>query len=193
MFQLGLVDTRGGGIKKIYENQIKRFFPLPDYELNSDKTKVTIIGKILNLDFANLLTKHPDLSLSDIFLLDKVQKRRDLSSNELKYLKNKKYVEGRKPNIFLSHSIVEKTKDKELIKEYEENKGLSKNELKNMILSFIKSKDKVYRTEIDQFIWDNLPNILTHNQKLNKIRNIIQELRREEKIFTPEYSCWIAK
>ena len=193
MFQLGLVDTRGGGIKKIYVNQIKRFFPLPDYELNSDKTKVTITGKILNLDFANLLTKHPDLSLSDIFLLDKVQKRKDLSANELKYLKKKKYVEGRKPNIFLSHSIVEKTKDKELIKEYEQNKGLSKDELKNMILSFIKSKDKVYRTEIDQFIWNKLPNILTHSQKLNKIRNIIQELRRDDKIFTPEYSCWIAK
>jgi ATP-dependent DNA helicase RecG len=39
MFQLGLVDTRGGGIKKMYTNQIKRLFPLPDYEFEDEKQK----------------------------------------------------------------------------------------------------------------------------------------------------------
>ena len=39
MFQLGLVDTRGGGIKKMYANQIKRLFPLPDYEFEDEKQK----------------------------------------------------------------------------------------------------------------------------------------------------------
>lgn len=76
MFQLGLVDTRGGGIKKMFQNQIQKFFPLPDYELSSQKTSMTLTGKILDPEFAEILINNPTLSLSDIFLLDRVQKKK---------------------------------------------------------------------------------------------------------------------
>ncbi|HXK50838.1 MAG TPA: ATP-binding protein, partial [Clostridiales bacterium] len=193
MFQLGLVDTRGGGIKKIFNNQIKRHFPLPDYELEPERTQVTLTGKILDLEFANILTKHPDLSLSDIFLLDKVQKRKELSTDEYRYLKKQKYVEGRKPNVYLSQGVVEKTKDQKLRDEYTKNKGISKEELKKEIYMLIKSKNIVLKHEINEYIWEMLPNILNESQKLNKIQNLLQELRKEGKIFSPKHKHWSVK
>lgn len=191
MFQLGLVDTRGGGIKKIYTNQIKRYFPLPDYELEPERTQVTLTGKILDLEFANILTKHPDLNLPDIFLLDKVQKRKAITNDEYRYLKKNKYVEGRKPNIFLSMNVIEKTKNSKLKEEYDQNKGISKDELKEKIFKLIsKEKGQVSTRTIFGYIWDKLPSILSEDSKKNKVRNILQELRREGKIISKMYGYW---
>ena len=47
MFNLKMVDTAGGGIKKMFHFQRVRFFPLPEYDLSNEKVKVTILGKIL--------------------------------------------------------------------------------------------------------------------------------------------------
>ena len=37
---------------------------------------VTIIGKILDMEYARLLAQNPNLLLDDIILLDKVQKKK---------------------------------------------------------------------------------------------------------------------
>lgn len=50
MMNLNLVETAGGGIRKLFEIQKKKFFPLPEYELSADKVKVTFTGKIINMD-----------------------------------------------------------------------------------------------------------------------------------------------
>jgi ATP-dependent DNA helicase RecG len=34
MVSLNMIDTQGGGIKRMFQAQIKRFFPLPDYDLS---------------------------------------------------------------------------------------------------------------------------------------------------------------
>jgi ATP-dependent DNA helicase RecG len=190
MFQLGLVDTRGGGIKKMYKNQIKRYFPLPDYDIEAERTQVTLTGKILDLEFANILTKHPDLDLQDIFLLDKVQKRKVITADEYRYLKKNKYVEGRKQNIFLSQSVVEKIKDSRLKEEYEKNKGVDKDILKEIIYQFIQAEGIVDRALIETAVWDKLPNVLSVVQKKNRVKNLLQDLRKEEKIAPVSYGLW---
>ena len=98
MFNLKMVETAGGGIKKIFNYQRARFFPMPDYDLSDNKVKVTISGKVLNLDYARLLAQNKALSLEDIMALDKVQKRKPLSNQDEKELRRKKLIEGRKPN-----------------------------------------------------------------------------------------------
>ncbi|MFZ1986442.1 MAG: RNA-binding domain-containing protein, partial [Desulfatitalea sp.] len=45
MFNLKMVDTAGGGIRKMFNYQRARFFPMPEYELSRERVKVTIIGK----------------------------------------------------------------------------------------------------------------------------------------------------
>ncbi|MCK5119614.1 MAG: putative DNA binding domain-containing protein, partial [Candidatus Latescibacteria bacterium] len=50
MANLKMVDTAGGGIRKMFNFQRKRFFPLPDYDLSEKRVKVTITGKVLDID-----------------------------------------------------------------------------------------------------------------------------------------------
>src|SRR5690606_6992171 len=66
MFNLKMVDTAGGGIKKIFNFQRARFFPMPDYDLSEEKVKMSISGKILDMDYARLLAQNKDLSLEEI-------------------------------------------------------------------------------------------------------------------------------
>ncbi|MBI2471206.1 MAG: putative DNA binding domain-containing protein, partial [Planctomycetes bacterium] len=86
MFNLKMVDTAGGGIRKMFNYQRERFFPMPEYDLSEDKVKVTVIGKVLDMDFARVLARNPSLFLEQIIMLDKVQKRKPLSDEEIKYL-----------------------------------------------------------------------------------------------------------
>lgn len=73
MVNLNMIDTIGSGIKKMFIMQKDRFFPLPNYDLSENKVKLTIIGKVLDLNYAALLAIHKkDLSLKDIILLDAV-------------------------------------------------------------------------------------------------------------------------
>lgn len=34
MVELNLIDTQGGGIKRMFETQRRRSFPMPDYDLS---------------------------------------------------------------------------------------------------------------------------------------------------------------
>ena len=47
MYNLKMVDTIGSGIRKMFNYQKERFFPLPEYDLSNNKIKVTITGKVL--------------------------------------------------------------------------------------------------------------------------------------------------
>lgn len=68
MFNLKMVDTAGGGIKKIFNFQRERYFPLPDYDLSDDRVKVSISGKILDMNYARLLAQNKDLTLDEIIM-----------------------------------------------------------------------------------------------------------------------------
>lgn len=89
MKNLDMIETQGGGIRKIFNFQRLRFFPMPDYDFSDGKFKVSITGKILNEDFARILIKNPELGLHDIILLDKVQKQKTIAEEEYNYLKRK--------------------------------------------------------------------------------------------------------
>jgi ATP-dependent DNA helicase RecG len=61
----------------MFIEQRKRFFPLPDYVIDAEqqRVEVRITGRILGEQYTHALMQQPDLSLMDVFLLDKVQKR----------------------------------------------------------------------------------------------------------------------
>lgn len=182
MFQLGLVDTRGGGIKKMYTNQIKRYFPLPDYDFEDGKTRMTLTGKILDPEFADILSNNPNLSFGDVFLLDRVQKKKEITDDELRYLKKPGLVEGRKPNIYLSHSVIEPINDEGLKAEYIANRSFDDQHFKDMILEYLKKFGKTKRSAIDILIIPKLSAVLNEKQKKNKVTNFLSALRIEGKI-----------
>ena len=77
----------------MFNYQRAKFFPLPEYDLSREKVKVTITGEVLDIKYAAVLARNGDLSLEDIILLDKVQKKKPLSKLEAEYLKKKKLIE----------------------------------------------------------------------------------------------------
>lgn len=83
MKNLDMIETQGGGIRKIFNFQKQRFFPLPDFEFNDNKVKVTITGKILDENFAKIIIKNSNLGLDEIILLDKVQKQKKFQKMNL--------------------------------------------------------------------------------------------------------------
>ncbi len=103
---------------------------MPDFDFSNEKVKVTITGKILNEDFARILIKNPNLSLEDILLLDKVQKKKSISDDEFKYLKKCRFIEGRKSAPYLSFKVLEPLDNEELKAEYIANKSLMMHILK---------------------------------------------------------------
>ncbi|TAH03870.1 MAG: transcriptional regulator [Sphingobacteriales bacterium] len=190
MKNLDMIETQGGGIRKMFNFQRQRFFPMPDYDLTNGKFKVTITGKILNEDFARILIKNPTLSLPDILLLDKVQKQKAVSSDAYNYLKKQRFVEGRKSNPFLSFKIIEPTNNPQLKADYIKNKGLDDEFAKKYLYDYIKL-GRVQRKDIEKFIWKKLPDVLSETQKKNKVKNLLQDLRKEGKILSPEYGYWL--
>ncbi|WP_374445706.1 ATP-binding protein [Epilithonimonas sp.] len=182
MRNLGMIETQGGGIRKVFNFQKQRFFPLPEFDLSEAKVKVTIIGKVINEDFAKILIKNPEITLEDTLILDKVQKKKNLTDNEFNYLKKKKFIEGRKGSNYLSFNVIEATKNKELLAEYIHNRGLDDKHFKELILEFISKSGKAKRRDIDNLIIPKLSPILTDSKKKNKVTNLLTYLRMEGKI-----------
>ena len=191
MFNLKMVDTVGGGIKKMFNYQRVRFFPMPEYDLSRDRVKVTVIGKVLDMDFARVLARHPKLlSLGQIILLDKVQKRKELATDEIKYLKAFGLIEGRKPNYVISAKITASLSNEELKAHYIKQRGLDDEHYKKLILEYLKKFGDSPRKNIDKFLLDKLPEILTAAQKKNKVGNLLSALRMEGRIRNNGYSQW---
>ena len=179
MFNLKMVDTAGGGIKRIFNFQRARFFPLPDYDLSNEKVKMSLSGKILDMDYARLLAQNKDLTLEEIMMLDKVQKRQSLTRDEEKHLKGKRLIEGRKPNFYIGLRVAQKTGQKA---DYTKTKGFDKQYYLDLIIKAIKEHKDLSRKDVDELLWSKLPDWTTDKQKKTKINHLLSELRRNEMI-----------
>ena len=190
MVSLNMIDTIGQGIPRIFKIQRKRFFPLPEYDLNKQQVKVTLIGKVLDLDYAKILARKRDLTLDEIFLLDKVQKKTPLAKPDIIFLRKRGLIEGRKPNIFISKEIAQFTDQKP---EYSKLKAFDEGYYKDMLINALREHEKLSRREIDRLLLKKLPDILTDDQKKTKIKNLLAMLRENGTIVntgTRKDSCW---
>ncbi len=180
MVNLNMIDTVGSGIKRMFRSQRERFFPMPDYDLSNTKVKAIIIGKVLDMEYARVLARHPNLSLEEIIILDKVQKKKELTEGEIFKLKERKLIEGRKPNFIISENVAIGTKQ---VGSYLKARGFDKKYYKKLVVEFIvKNKIGSTKGEIRDLLWNKLPELLSDIQKETKISNILRELRQEGKI-----------
>jgi ATP-dependent DNA helicase RecG len=182
MKNLDMIETQGGGIRKIFNFQKQRFFPLPDYNFDDNKVKVTITGKVLDENFARILIKNSNLGLDEIILLDKVQKHKEITEIEFKHLKKAKYIEGRRPNIYLSYDIIESINDENLQAEYLANRSFDDSHFKEMILECLKRWGKTKRDKIDNLIIPKLSAVLSEDKKKKKVTNFLSALGKEGRI-----------
>lgn len=177
MFSLKMVDTAGGSIRKIFNYQRERFFPMPDYDLTGGKVKVTITGKVLDMKYALVLARDPTLTLEEIIILDKVQKKLPLNNSEGRRLKLKNLIEGRKPNYFISIKVAQHTGQKAA---YTKNRAFDKAYYLDLVQKAIREHYCVDRNDVDELLWKKLPDWMDDKQRKIKINNLLSELRRNE-------------
>lgn len=174
MVNLNMIDTIGSGIYKMYKLHRERNFPLPDYEITSEKTRVVIPGKIINENYTKLLINKTDLDIWKVFLLDQIQKRNKISHNDHNMLKKKGLVEGRYPNLFISQDIAQVTEKKV---EYTKSKPFDDKYYQDLLIKFLKEHREADKEDIEKLLFDKLSDILSTNQKLNKIQNLKNHLK----------------
>lgn len=192
MVNLNMIDTIGSGIKKMFNIQRSKFFPLPDYDLTGDKVKVIFFGKLLDINYAKKLVELPELSLEDIILLDKVAKRKSLTDLEIKLLRAKDLIEGRKPNFHISTVVAGVTDEKAA---YIKQRGFKDEHYKKMILEYLDKYGYASKQDISNLILDILPSVLDEKKKENKIRNIVYAMSKKDKTIentgTHRFPKWV--
>lgn len=179
MVDLQMVDTIGSGIRKMFNFQRQRLFPLPDYNLQNNHVQVTIIGKIINMEYANILANHKNLTLMEVEALNRVQLGHPVSDKEIAWLRKKRLIEGRKPNLFIAKHVAQQLNQKV---DYSNNKGFEDNYYCDLILKALAEHHSLSKQEITKLLWKKLPDILNEDQKRSKIGNLLTKLRKQDKI-----------
>ncbi|MBK9617441.1 MAG: putative DNA binding domain-containing protein [Uliginosibacterium sp.] len=178
MVQMQLIDTIGSGIRRMFQTQRSRFFPMPDYLIDRERQRVEarIPGRLIDERYTFALIQHPSLSLHEVMLLDRVQKKAEITAEEAKLLKRNALIEGRAPNYFVSAEIAKTIGEQA---QYTRNKGLDKTFYKQLILSHLADCGQVNRKGFEDLLLEKLPEILDEQQKRNKVKNLLAEMARE--------------
>lgn len=174
MVNLNMIDTQGGGIKRMFQKQRQRFFPMPDYDLSEpERVKVTLRGRVLDERYTRMLMARTDLDLGLIILLDKVQKRQRISADDSKRLKAASLVEGRYPTLLVAGRVAAAVGEKA---RHIRDRGFDSQYYQDMIVALVREHQPVAREDIDRLLLDKLPEVLTPKQKLNRIHNLLRKL-----------------
>lgn len=188
MVNLKMIDTQGYGIHEMFMRQRERFLPMPDYD-RSDPTRVKLIvpGHVIDAHYSLLLMERADLNLTTAVLLDSVQKKKPIGDKAITKLRKLKLIEGRKPNVFISQRIAGITHQEA---EYTDMKGLDDKYYQDLIIEALTQHGKLKRADINKLLLNKLPSILSQEQKLSKIGNMLTKLRRNNIIFNDKERYW---
>jgi ATP-dependent DNA helicase RecG len=180
MVSLGMIDRLGYGIHTMVLSQRDRFFPLPDYSLlESQRVVLQMYGQAIDENYSKILMERGDLSLSQVLLLDRVQKKLPITDVAARMLKKESLIEGRKPNYFAGIKIAQETGQKAV---YSKNRAFDKKYYLDLILKSIAEHGSLSRADIDDLLWNKLPDLMTDRQKKSKITNLLSELRINKEI-----------
>lgn len=180
MVNFNMIDIVGRGIRKIFNEQWRRHFPMPDYEIDAANKEVAVrlYGNAINEKYTTLLKEKKDLTLEDCILLDAVQKGHRINETDANNLLSRGLVEGEYPDLTISLSIARKTKQ---VPEYTKLKGLEKDKLKQMVIQFLQNSgsEGARREFIYKYLKDVLPSNKTEEQQLRIVGRLLVEMNEE--------------
>jgi ATP-dependent DNA helicase RecG len=185
MVNLNMIDTIGSGIKKMFTKQKDRLFPMPDYDISDEtRTRVTILGEIINDNYAHQLKTRPELSLEDVMALDKVQKKQTITEQEANRLRELKLIAGWMPDIRI------------IVEDRPENIPYS--EYKKLILNYIEERGSATREDIETLIMPTLPFDMPKDKRQKKLSNILvkmssKDLKIKNISRSPKYPVWVLR
>lgn len=180
MTQLNLIDQMGYGIHRMVKDQVRRFLPLPDYDLSDPReVRLTIPGAVIDEAYSKLLMVRTDLPFEDILALDRVQKKLPIPDEAIKRLRKAKLIEGRKPHLHVSATIAEATDGKA---EYIRTRALDNKHYEKLVIQYLVQFGEANRAEIDALLVDKLSDALTSDEKYRKVSTLLTRLRRAGEI-----------
>lgn len=192
MVELKMIDTAGMGIHTMFEKQRANAMPLPDYEFTNGEVCVSIVGKVIDARYSNLLLQKSDVTLEQVLLLDKIQKGRTVSKEEAAGLRSHGLIEGRYPKIYPTASLAAKTGDEA---GYLGTRGFDTKFYKQRILEYICLKKKATLKDVYAAIVDFLPKGRTASANRRKVASLLsQTMSKREgliKASAPRVSEWM--
>jgi len=175
MAELNMIDTMGYGIHEMHLGQARRYFPMPDYDLNEPQAvKLTLYGAVVDVAYSRLLIQKTNLPLSDILALDRVQKKLPIDDAVVKRLRQAKLIEGRKPHLYVSAAVASATAAKA---DYINMRGQDDEFYIKQITDYMTKFGSASRQEIDKLLLSKLSDALDSTQKQNKIGNLLTGMR----------------
>lgn len=184
MVDFNMIDTVSRGIKKMFNEQWRRHFPMPDYEIDAKNRKVSvcIYGNEINEKYTNLLKTNNSLTLWDCISLDAIQKGRTIHEDVAQDLLCRGLIEGEVPNYTISLGVAKATRQ---LQGYTKQKGLDKDKIKQMVLQYLKNagSDGAKRDGIYEYIKDVMPQAKTREQQLRILGDILNALSMDKLIY----------
>ena len=185
MVNFNMIDIVGRGIRKIFNQQWERRFPMPDYEIDAAKKEVAVrlYGNAINEKYTKLLKENKELSFEDCLLLDAVQKGHQLNEVDAQNLLSRGLIEVQDDQYYISLDVARKTKQ---VPEYTKSKGLEKQKLIQMILQYLKNagEEGSKRDGIYEYLKDVLPSNKTEEQRLRALGDLLKAMKNDELIVT---------
>ena len=178
MVHFNMIDTVGRGIPKLFKEQRRRFFPMPEYEIddNAKTVSVTIYGIASDDAYTDLLKSDSTLSLMECLWLDAVRTHRPITKEAARHLKDKKLIEGKAPRYNIVLSVAKKVQQ---IGQYTRETGLNKKALVKLVLQLAVNAGNIgfKRADVFEIIEQSLPANMTRKQKLDHISNMLRAMQ----------------
>lgn len=174
MVELKMVDTIGSGIKKMFRLQKGRLFPMPDYDFKDGRVSLTVYGRILDMNYTSILLQNTDISLEDAEMLNRIQLKKPLTDFEIAHLRKRHLVEGRKNALVLAKPLAQAAGKKI---EYSKHKGLSNKVCESILLEALRDHGSLSRKEINDLLIPSLSDMLSRQQKYDKISNLLRGMK----------------
>lgn len=180
MVHFNMIDTVGRGIPKLFKEQRRRFFPMPEYEIddNTKTVSVTIYGIASDDAYTDLLKSDSTLSLMECLWLDAVRTHRPITKEAARHLKDKKLIEGKAPRYNIALSVAKKVQQ---IGQYTRETGLNKKAQVKLILqlAFNAGSTGFKRAVAFEIIEQSLPASMTKTQKLNHVSHMLRDMQTD--------------
>lgn len=178
MVNLRMIDTMGFGIRDVmFRGQMKRYLPLPDFDLNDPAHVVLHLpGRFIDANYSRALLMHGDVTLAEALALDHIQKGQLPDETILRTLRKRGMVEGRKGRLHVTGTVATAT---DTVDEYLSHRGFDDRYYCDLILDYVRTKGQARRPDIDRLLQGKLSDLLSDQQKKDKVRNLLQRLRSQ--------------
>ena len=176
MVELDLIETINSGVPKMFRVQRERFFPLPDFTLESEPPSVAVRvhGKVIDPNYVRALMHDRSITLEQAIQLDRVQKGQRLNAGSAKSLRARGLVEGRLSRLTVSATVAALTGYEV---EYVDQSGLDDEHFKALVLKLLATGPQP-RAKIDALLLRKLPGSMsTDGERKDYVRRLLQEMR----------------